>query len=915
MKKLILFTALLSVLCMSAGCNVHISKVEKDSNEISETTDIPEETTEITTDVSDSTDNNSDDSEYSISLTGKGVDILLNNEVVQTIEGNFKSRINKIIRYDESDDSLEKYIQMMDMDSDGFMDLFIATERKGENLYGLYYHFNQDTGLFEEWDLFNEIGYLMYPSAANKCIMLHLTYDSGYESYQYELNNNKLEVIHYYKKYDDEKIHKRECRRVGNEKTGVKAVDILYELNADEKKLYITDNIINVENIIDMSFIEGKSYDVVKDTFDRITFRDYDFDGYDDLVIPEGTENKGIFYRFNPESKDFEKWDELNEIGILFGVNISNQLFYYENGNTIYCVWENGSLKPVKFVEKIFNSKEYVLERTYEFDENGEKVLIETSYKTQSLSDATPHSLSPETDFKVNGKNVDLIEEGKVIQTLECDYTPDKTKIEMYDFDFDGYEDLFISMENGALYAQGTYFHYNVDTNLYEKWDELNEKVGREVTIDNENKRLYWVNRSTMEKHIYEWKYKKLKYKEHIILKQDENGIWFETYSIKSGKDVFEKREKDIYDEDNKLVGRFNPDDIYFKVNDTGLDVMILKGDEPLQHIDGDFTGYASKQQFAPEYYIKENVRDFDFDGYKDLFIPIENENTTLKGIYYRFNPVTFQFDYWEELNNTGGYLFAPINTNGQTANNLYEENSLVYYIVGDDSNTTYVYKWEGDRLYCYERIERNFGSEIVTVNTYSIDINGTETLTDSKQMSRRQTINDNYENFTNNHDFSVTENGIDILINGKTVQTIEGDFLEEYSRYSDIGVAPEKFITYTDFNFDGYKDLFIPDLLGRPNIPGHYYKFNPRTSKFEGWEELDTVGQLMSVKDKTLVHNAVGSAVYHKTTVYKWVNDEIEPVSRSLMYEKKGKIYLDNYEYDENGNETLIKSEEYTGG
>lgn len=912
MKKLILFTAVLSVLCMSAGCNLHISKVEKESdNEVSEITDIPEETTKITTDIPETTDNNSDDAEYTVSLTGKGVDILLNGEIIQTIEGNFKSKINKIIRDDESDDSLGKYIHSMDMDSDGFMDLFISTERKGEDLYGVYYHFNPDTRLFEEWDLLNEIGYLMYPSAVNNCIILVLNYDKGYESYQYKFNDDKdkLEVIHYFKKYDDEKIHRRECRSTGNEERETKSVDRVFEFRSDDRKLYITDNIINIEAVIDVDFIYEKE-NSIRDICDRTQFADYDFDGYDDLFIPEGEYNKGIYYHFNPDNQTFEKWDELNALGRSVSITSENQLYYYELSNMIYYVWENGSLKPAKIVEKLSGRNNYLFEKTYEFDENGEKILTDTYYQPYVTDDNVPYILMPDRDFKVNGENVDLIQDGKVIQTLECDYTPDKTKIEMYDFDFDGHEDLFISMENGALYAQGTYFHYNVDTDLYEKWDELNEKVGREVTIDNENKRLYWVNRSTMEKHIYEWKYKKLKYKEHIIMKQDENGVWFETYSVKGSKDVFEKREKDIYDEDNKLVGRFNPDEIYFRVNDTGLDVMILGFDDPLQHIDGDFTGYASKQQYAPEYYIKENMGDYDFDGYKDLFIPMEYENQALKGIYYRFNPVTFRFDYWDEINNTGGYLFAPVN-----ANDLYEENTLLYYTIGDGFNTHFYYKWENGNLYCYKRIERIFEDKTITVNTYSIDADGNETLTESKQQSRTQAINDNYENFTNNHDFSVTENGVEILINGKTVQTIEGNFSEEFSKYSDIGILPEKFVTYTDFNFDGYKDLFIPDLVGRPNVPGHYYKFNPRTSKFEGWEELDTVGQLMSVKDKTLVHNAVGSAVDHETTVYKWVNDEIEPVSRSLMYEKKGKIYLDTFEYDENGNETLIKSEEHTGG
>lgn len=156
--------------------------------------------------------------------------------------------------------------------------------------------------------------------------------------------------------------------------------------------------------------------------------------------------------------------------------------------------------------------------------------------------------------------------------------------------------------------------------------------------------------------------------------------------------------------------------------------------------------------------------------------------------------------------------------------------------------------------------------------------------------------------------EFSVTDNGVEILnLDNQFVQIIDGDFITELSIYEDV--APETFLVNADYDFDGYEDLFIPIMVGRPSVPGIYYHFNPDTSLFEEWDELNSVGYGMDIgEDNTLINCARGSAVDHETTHYQWVNNVLTVVHREVQYYgSDSQIYIDGFDYDEDGNDTLV--------
>lgn len=144
---------------------------------------------------------------------------------------------------------------------------------------------------------------------------------------------------------------------------------------------------------------------------------------------------------------------------------------------------------------------------------------------TESSSALETIDVVEDITFNVKGKEVEVIKGEEIIQILDCNYTSDKEKIFTEDYDFDGFDDLFVMMENGAMYAPGTYFRYNPDTEMYEKWDTLN-KIARQVIIDNEQQTLkfrkndseYW-----MEYLIYKWDNDNLILSEHIASEDGKN--------------------------------------------------------------------------------------------------------------------------------------------------------------------------------------------------------------------------------------------------------------------------------------------------------------------------------------------------------------------------------------------------------
>lgn len=159
-----------------------------------------------------------------------------------------------------------------------------------------------------------------------------------------------------------------------------------------------------------------------------------------------------------------------------------------------------------------------------------------------------------------------------------------------------------------------------------------------------------------------------------------------------------------------------------------------------------------------------------------------------------------------------------------------------------------------------------------------------------------------------------VKEKGVEIIRNGKVVQLIEVDTEQMLNFYAEGITDPSTLINISDFDFDGYDDLFIPQNIGTSNTEGVYMHYNPESEQFETWEEMADIKTYVWVdtENQKLKTSVRGSAVDHEGWTYIW-NDEkqLEMVESWIQYAADGNIFVSYFEYPD-GVKTLVKREQH---
>lgn len=263
-----------------------------------------------------------------------------------------------------------------------------------------------------------------------------------------------------------------------------------YNFKVEADEIYFFEGSIFQKIELDCSeFLESvEKYDEAPEEF--LTIADFNFDGYDDLFVPHGigaANISGKYFYMNPtrDFNPFEEWDELNKIGFLMSVDSENKILNFSSHisavdhDWIIYKWNNGKLQPVSRefqYESVYDNRIYI--NRFEYDDDGketfvkrERVLLDENNEWLGTEEVEfPHSYA----FSVNENSMDVLLDGKIVQTLECDHTLSEKNLFFEDYDFDGYNDLFIMNEN----SNGTYYRYVPDTGLFENWDELN-KIGK----------------------------------------------------------------------------------------------------------------------------------------------------------------------------------------------------------------------------------------------------------------------------------------------------------------------------------------------------------------------------------------------------------------------------------------------------
>ncbi len=153
-------------------------------------------------------------------------------------------------------------------------------------------------------------------------------------------------------------------------------------------------------------------------------------------------------------------------------------------------------------------------------------MYTDAEYSEVALENQETQTKSADTKiftYALNGTRIELLIDGETVKYLDHYYTPDVEAISVADFDFDGYEDIFIPYEAPSDY--GTYYSYIPAENSFSENAELNS-VGRVMTVSDDNTliedRSDELTKRTIE---YQWINKKLRaVKKTETYKSSESG-------------------------------------------------------------------------------------------------------------------------------------------------------------------------------------------------------------------------------------------------------------------------------------------------------------------------------------------------------------------------------------------------------
>lgn len=221
-----------------------------------------------------------------------------------------------------------------------------------------------------------------------------------------------------------------------------------------------------------------------------------------------------------------------------------------------------------------------------------------------------------------------------------------------------------------------------------------------------------------------------------------------------------------------------------------------------------------------------------------------------------------------------------------------------------DNRHISYYNRQEfDDRTYYVFRSYEDYDDRRVTTGWYAVDIftgdcYNTNTLTELTPLINKE------KNFS----YKITNSGgIEIYLDNKLYQSLDAEIDDAL-----LNRKSQDLVKFRDYDFDGYNDMAVTKAFAT-NMVCSYFRYNPETEYYEKWEALDNLYFYVTINnDKTLSVHAKSSAVDADDTVYKWSGDVLVPVSMQKRYWNSEGIFVDYFEYDSNGNETLVKREKY---
>ncbi|MBQ9898176.1 MAG: hypothetical protein IJM44_01815 [Ruminococcus sp.] len=329
------------------------------------------------------------------------------------------------------------------------------------------------------------------------------------------------------------------------------------------------------------------------------------------------------------------------------------------------------------------------------------QVTTEAQETTEPETTELPHGV---LDYEVTDGGILLNMDGAEVQTVSTETLPEFRSPVVADYDFDGYEDIFVPDKDICSGMGGDYWLYDPESGKFGISDALALVDGRgwTMTVCGEGQlQLDMSSRYGSTSTVYEWSGDVLvpvgfvdKYRD-----DDYNGVEDEYEYGSDGQRYMVCRT--CYDTGSGDILRTETDPRYFRVTETSIDVM--KGREVLQSIENDTllqlvdglreyvrshpetTAHHEFDVMPPEHYLR--FEDYDYDGFDDLAVPTEFPQTGEWNsfFYYRFDPDTELYVPWDTLNEKGVTFYFPpdnctdLQITGYTG--LWNDETYEYYV------------------------------------------------------------------------------------------------------------------------------------------------------------------------------------------------------------------------------------------
>lgn len=146
-----------------------------------------------------------------------------------------------------------------------------------------------------------------------------------------------------------------------------------------------------------------------------------------------------------------------------------------------------------------------------------------------------------------------------------------------------------------------------------------------------------------------------------------------------------------------------------------------------------------------------------------------------------------------------------------------------------------------------------------------------------------------------------VTDKGVDVRRSGTLVQKLSVN-TDAITSYMNSGKKRmDELIFKTDFNFDGYTDLFITENVDEFNATGKYFRYNPSTGFYEDWDTLNEMGYSAT---------ANGEA---GTVTIRVNEDEDQFEEKTYQWDEKGKLSLTQRVRQYKGEDDVIYTDYYS--